>query len=388
MKLSKCLESNKLILGQKCENLGKATGSCFFPRKVFLSYSEKEGWQVVILNIIQLFLRKVFGAYQSTHLNPIAERVSKIESSDGVRDCKSRIQTVWAQKNLVRLGNAPLSSAQIIGFPEEHFDRLYQTSVAPLINALYKEGDVILVEGREAGKAGERSAHKATEDLKEDCVIMGWEPQNFKELHGAFRKSEAKYQELLACGDYLKTHFSVEGSLTTSQITDLRLKVNELVGKIEKLNEYYQSTDPCVLEAKSFLCDLFEKLTNGTLFADNPMGVFSTWTFKILSRLEKEAPLAMHTNMTPEERKEVFKTVPIRNASLVAEIDKYLNMGKRVFVIAGAAHLLRYPSIYGVEEVRDILQKNQFALVAKKDLFAGISKFNSDLKPLPLAAMY
>jgi hypothetical protein len=68
MKLSDCLVKNSSILGPHCTNLGKNTGSFFLGhRKILLSYTDKNGWEVLKLNIFQIFLRNVLGAYKSTH---------------------------------------------------------------------------------------------------------------------------------------------------------------------------------------------------------------------------------------------------------------------------------------------------------------------------------
>lgn len=381
MELPDCLAKNRVILGPKCNNLGKKSRSFLLGgHKVFLSYTNKNGWEVLKLNIFQIFLRSVFGVYKSTHLDAIAKKFNKLKLTSDLQDCHARIQACWTRKNLIGLGNAPSSEAKVICFPEQHGDSTYRASIAQLINSLYKEGDVVLVEGLEAGEVIPANSHQQTRNVKPNCIVNGWEPENYKTLNDAFfKEANAKYKELEACCHYFRDNLRMKGNMTAEEIITIKLKLDDLVEKIKNLNEYYKSQSNLILGAKKIFEDVFEKLKNGTLSECGSHGAVLYYIITcILRELEKNQEEALYKNETPEALKEVFKSVPLRNASLVKEIIKHRQEGRKVFVVAGASHLLEYPSPYvGCKEVHEALKKDKFILIPSKSLFnAKIAQLN------------
>ncbi len=92
--LSSALEKaqNHYDLGAKFEKLGKKEKGRFGGR-IYLAYDQKSGWNVRHLNIFQNLIRRVFGAYKSTHLTAIFEQLTK----EPVRPSAlfERIQALW-----------------------------------------------------------------------------------------------------------------------------------------------------------------------------------------------------------------------------------------------------------------------------------------------------
>lgn len=377
MKLSECLKENSLTLGQNCINLGnKTNASLLNGRKILLSFTGKSDWKILKLNLFELFLRKFLGAYKSTHLDYIAKKLNKQELTDDIKDCHTRIQTIWSKKNLIGLGNANFSEAKIVCFAEDHLDKSFQTSVAQLINAHYKEGDVVLIEGVEADKIIEANDYPQTRNLKPSCIVKGWEDENFKTITDeTFKESRAMHKALMACYDVFSENLPSEGTLTVEQISLVKIKLHEFLEKINKLNEYYKSK--YISQGKVFLENLFENLKTGSL----SLTAFKGGLACIMSELEKNQYKAFYKNATHNQVKEAKKTANVRNESLIREISKYQNNKQRIFVIAGKAHLL--PMGYrhvSVKEVQATLQKDKFIIITRNSLFTRVlARINSNL---------
>lgn len=108
--LSNAIQKNSQIFGNNCENLGKYEGSGIYKKKLFITYDRDAGWNYVKLNLLELFLRKAFGFFQSTHLDTVArgvirsrlhENISKIKidkkGEDDVSKFDKRIHDLWTK---------------------------------------------------------------------------------------------------------------------------------------------------------------------------------------------------------------------------------------------------------------------------------------------------
>ena len=69
--LFSCLQGYSQAIGNECQKLGKTEGKGLFRKKILMSYDMDKGWKCVKLNLMQLFFRRAFGSYQSTHLDTI-----------------------------------------------------------------------------------------------------------------------------------------------------------------------------------------------------------------------------------------------------------------------------------------------------------------------------
>ncbi len=383
MLLSDCLSKNHFLFGSNCEKLGTLRGSCL-GGKTLLSYTDKDGWEVLKLNVFQLFFRKVLGAYKSTHLDHIAKRINKLQITDNIKDCHARVEALWIKKNLIGLGNSDLPEAGIVCFAERHGDKCFRAGIAQLINASYRAGDIILVEGMEADQEIVSKDYQQTKTLNSECIVRGWEPKNFKEINGSsFKKASTKYEELQKLSNYFRDNLKMEGNLTDEEIDILKIKLDELTGKIKYLNEYYKSKSKIILQSDEILKEVLEKLKKGNLSSVGKHGaMLYAIIIKILVELEKNQEKALYKNMTSNEVTEIMAGVSVRNTSLINQINKYRREGRKVFVIAGASHLLEFPSPYkSCKEVKKCLGNDRFVVITRKrDFTKKIAELNSELK--------
>lgn len=393
MILSECLLKNKYDLGVGSANLGKSQG-CFLCRyKIFLAYSDETGWKIVRLNLIQLFFRRCFGAYKSTHFEYIVSRLNDIRVDAATQSCQSRIRQIWNKKHLVWLGNVPPSEAQVICFAEAHGDKSFRTGISELINAGYKEGDIVLLEGLKAGAIDSGPyRHQQAEYLKRECVTQGWEPENFEELVEVAHKTAFAWKaKMKTCMEDLVRDLRTKGEFTAEELEALKVKLKKFGEEVKILNTYYQSKSELVLNIDDNIDDLFKKVAAGTLSTVGDHGqLLKVILLCALAKLEENQEDANYTNakLTPEEISTLMSGVGPRNASLVSEIDKNRRLGKKVYVIAGASHLLNYPSPY-VEctIVKEMLHKEKFVIITKMSMYSeSIAKLNQDYTRIPAQA--
>ena len=74
--------------------------------------------------------------------------------------------------------------------------------------------------------------------------------------------------------------------------------------------------------------------------------------------------------------------IPLRNDSLIKEINKYREEGRKVFVIAGASHLLEFPKPWkSCKEVQEVLRQQKFIVIVNENNFTKkIAELNSNFE--------
>lgn len=138
------------------DSIGTWSGRFIFAQKALLSYTAANGWKIAHLNLIQLFFRKVFGAYKSTHLDHVFTHLdSAIKSKDNINQkhhLASCYNKLFPKYHFRSLGNAQLDKAKVICFAERHDDEHFHKYEISVIQKLYNtDTDVILVEGCPCG---------------------------------------------------------------------------------------------------------------------------------------------------------------------------------------------------------------------------------------------
>ncbi|MBA3815753.1 MAG: hypothetical protein H0X29_04385 [Parachlamydiaceae bacterium] len=103
-----------------------------------------------------------------------------------------KITTFWAKKHpipvlkqlseITYFGNASRSDADIIGICQLHSDPNEAEFTAKILNANYREGDVILVEGIDSNRNPLPDTSQHTLHFPKNATIFGWEPIGFEEL--------------------------------------------------------------------------------------------------------------------------------------------------------------------------------------------------------------
>lgn len=378
------LRQNRTFLGNTYERIGKWVGFGLFSRKVFLSHDKETGWSIASLNPLQLLFRNAFGLYRNTHLKHVFKCLSEENPQSKVADLSfySRIAKVWAEKCLKWVGNTSLKDAQVFCFGEKHGDHAYREVVQQFINENYREGDVVLIEGFKAGEVIKACDSQLTQKLKENCLVMGWEPQNFKELNqNGFKLHHAKYQELLELMKQFETTFPENFSFTQSEIPLLKKSLEEIGDKVQELNQYYNSKDWEVLKVKELFSNLLQQVSEQKF--KNPRVLIFYAICETLSKLEKEQGKALYKNLTTDAQKHLLKNAPLRDLSLIQEISKNRHDGRRIFVIGGLAHFIQTPYASSKNQVKEELAKHQFVVVGRKKMMDKFSGLNKDIPQLP-----
>lgn len=381
--LSDCLAKNQATLGSNFSNLGR-TISSWRGHKILLSYTKKNGWGIRKLNIVQFFLRKVFGAYRSTHLSLVCKKINQLEISDNIKNCHRHIQLAWMKKHLIGLGNANLADARVICFAEKHGNSSFRAGVAYLINSHYRDGDIILGEGLEVGKTRETRKHQQVGNVRPGLIVHGWEPKNFQEMQNnwsPFKKADQMHGEIKKQFDLFE-YLKEKDIYTSKETEDLKLKIDRLINKIEELNKYYKSKSPRVLRVREALEGIFEKFKNKTLDKDGKHGVMLYYCIILmLEDLEKEQEKALYRKITFAEARKIIENCSERNSSLSREIHQQRKQGRRIFVPGGATHFLEGFGDDSCKKVKNTLKQDKFiTIVAKKDLTFWRSFRNRDLK--------
>lgn len=374
--LISALNQNRAFLSESYKQDGKRID--FFGRKAFFSLN-KTGLSIIKLNPFQLFLRNTFGFYKNTHLTHVFKYLSKKKSkAEGiVLPFYLRMAKIWTEKYLKWVGNASVRDAKVICFGERHGDRAFRAAVQQFINENYREGDIVLIEGVKAGEIVKPRDTQLTRELKENCLVMGWEPQNFKELNqNGLGVHKAKYQELLALIKLFETTFPENCLFNPTEISLLKNSFEEIGNKILELNQYYQSKTPGVKNVKNFFSNLLQHVIEQK-FQEPRICVLYAIS-KILSELEKVQEKALYKNLSSEANESLMKNASLRDPSLIHEISKYRQEGRRLFVIGGLAHFLQTP--YTSEnQVKKELAKHQFVVLGRRTEIDKFAKLNKDM---------
>lgn len=361
MKLKECLDKYRSEVGEHCEKLGKSTGPWGLGKKCYLSYTKGQGWDgwdVVKLNIIQRFLRAIRLDYKGTHIDLVGRKIAR-QPLFADKDCLEAIVSHWSKKNLFIQGNCSIDNAKIIGLPETHLKPIYNAAAAQIIKKIYRPGDVILVEAIKAGVKTKAADSAMTSFLSSDFIIRGWEPKNLEISNNIPNLRNEKYNELLSILTKAKTF--VGRKLTDEEIDSFETVNNELILKIIDLNLYYKSKNKLVLNAANNINAAFteSKETKRAI-------IWFMKIMQILALFEKRHTKKYYREMSPEENKAISDNMKARNDSLIAEITKYRNKGKRVFVCAGAAHLLNLVEGDESVEVRKFLSKDSYCHIVSR----------------------
>lgn len=232
-------------LGSNYQFLGKSQGSFLKRKKSFLSYNNKTGWDVIRLNAIQLFLRKYFGFYRSTHLKTIAKAWSKVSQNKEYRDNKlnKRIHSLWEKKfpnkifpYALALGNSSLEKAEVICIAEQHGLKSSKEVMAHIINRYYREGDIILLESLKAGTE-KRAEEIFGPLLKKGLIVKGWDVEG---LDSIFNTVDKKYEELIKRKEEIVKLFPGKQG-EAANYAEIQVKLNQFSKDLPHYFEYFIS---------------------------------------------------------------------------------------------------------------------------------------------------
>ncbi len=376
MNLTECLTSNSTLLGPNCENLGKTMGKgcCFWNRyKVYLSCDSKNHWKVEKFNLFFVLLRKIFGCFLSTHLSRVKNEVTKLLADPIQKDAALRIQNVW--NPFICLGNTDPTKAQVVCFADDHTDEAGVAFRETFIAKHWEKGAIVLVEGEQAGKVVAKTS-PLRPHLPDDYLVQGWEPANFKELISSYStQSKAMLAELNGCLDYLKEDLPLDGEIPLVKKAEIKGKLDNIKDTLKRLNKFYQSKGPCISNIDKAFDSHFQLLSENKITGKILLLLVSDPIFE----LSKRHYDTWNKSLSPEQLQSMYKAAAIRNDSLIAEMQKQIAAGRKVFVIGGSGHLLQLPiSDNSCQRVKEALHKFRFSILTR-------TKFeNKPLAPLNL----
>lgn len=378
MELLQCLQGNQALVGKECSNLGKKCKTGWLGRhKILLSYDEKNGWNVVKLNIFQIFFRKVFGCYKNTHLDYIAKHCRNVKSDDPkIIACQGRIQALWNTNFLVAYGNTDLAHAQVICFAEAHTDETFRVAIGGIIDSYYEDGDAVLVEGLSVGEYELAAKNEQTFFSKKEYMIQGWEPKNFDEIpNNVYAKAKINHRQFVR-----QTNKMVE--LCQNQPSHLENELESYIISMRNLQSYYQVPQEIIGRRVDLIRNLFEKIKESSFNQDEIVN-FQYALFSIINALRDEMWKSYDSKIGSAELSEVTN---LRNHSLAQQTAKNCGKNKRVFDIAGVSHLLKCrPPQTDNQNVKDELKKHSFVIITnKKYLSRQLLSLNTDLNPQAL----
>jgi hypothetical protein len=402
--LHKVLSNNKTLLGDQYQNLGKSTGSFLYKKRIFLAYNEKKNeFDVVTLNVIQIFLRNVFGFYKSTRLAVVANAWDgyKIDNEKLPKELDAldqKLHSAWKRKYpkaafptyAIFLATDSSQNPRIIAGADIHTDDILHKVFGRTINQHYKPGDLVIVEGVRAGIVTTKR-QGATQHIKESVLLQGWEPEGFekstvfdktiKEVVNPMEQTWVKLraavpkddnfsdQDLIPLEQAIKEFSEAMGQAYAHNYSNAQERENQLSADREFLRKSYAK-----LKDKSF--PQGEKATRGQMWlAIIAQGIL----LKVSDKTEK----AKYDHVTKKGWKDAVKRGGIRNASLADQIENALKSGRRVMLTAGALHLINGGPKENMDRILALFQKYSTVLVTNRKFFQQHAFVNGHLREIP-----
>lgn len=373
------LGKNRQLLGSNYENLGRSVGRGFGKRKIFLSYNRQEkSWKIVKFNIIQLIVRK-FGFYKSTHLKNVVyhwER-HKLSYKPFDKTLEKRFQTLWQKTYPKKLPlsfalyfsnqkEVKLDSVNLILFAEKHTKHSHRKFIGEVINQFYRPGDIILVEQSDKEDLKMQNCGQL-KYVKRKCIVKGWDPlQRKSEIFDATPPAEKKkeLEEILA---KFLIQFPKKKRFTNEDYQKIENSIDLLIKDLTPYLKYFHSKREEIEKTIAALSSIKNLAKEKKILRRNQL---LKETSNALERTFILADKMRYRHFTPKGRAIVRETVAERNAALAKAILENSQPGKRVFVIAGALHLVAARSKLqaNLKLVKDAMSKHNFVLAIPKQL--------------------
>ena len=398
--LEVALSENKNLLGSNYCNLGKRSEFGPLGGKTFLSYRGAFGWDVVRLNPWQLLARTILGWYKETRLETVIEgwnryKVGRIEFKPekykDLPELEKRLQDLWKKSRgpaepfppfALFFGNCDnMKKAQVICFGERHGDKAFRKFTSMIINKLYRPGDIVLVEGRVAGKPVRPKDFPCTQHIRQDVKMQGWEPK-IKQIK--FSKRDEMRNGLRDKNKAFLAKFPKK--IKAEQIDELEKKTKAFFH--EELLSFYEFFFP-KLELRREALERVERTWSNFFSAvrkkefNSPINAWKTLFMHFIEELYDRMEKVIYKHITAEESKKIDEEIPIRNDSLCSEMDKHTRSRRRVFIIGGALHFFRSPE-GDRDKVVDALKRRNFILATPNRVYKTFisASLNADLQPL------
>jgi hypothetical protein len=230
------------------------------------------------------------------------------------------------------------------------------------INAHYRKGDTVLLEGVPTGACC--CGFPEIMGLKNDILAWGWDVDNIEEVEfPCNREAKNMYSKIEGVWTKILTYFDFE---------ELGRNLDCISQEIQELIDYFDSSlEPAKVTLKKY----YEDSKKASL----PLDFFKILTSEMLQKF-RENDVAPYRHMRQEDYEIIRKTKQDREYCLVRQIKLRRSRNERLFVIAGASHVLGWSDKLKVpfpREVQACLSSEKFVLIAnKRPLTKEVIEFN------------
>jgi hypothetical protein len=387
--------------------MGSCSKTLLFPKKNFLSVNKSrethiQEWSIRTLNIVQVVLRNFFGGYKDTHLKTITTAWNHYQSTHG-NVCPSlskKIDELWAKKHKTSLleessqvfmfGNSLPIDAAIIGICQLHSDPDEAKFTSKIIQENYREGDIVLVEGIDADRSVCPNEVPQTWNFPKNAEIHGWEPVGFQALSDfvfepvisvlkEFESQAAIFTKLFGNINFEKVQpkFSFNqysAKQKASRWNDCFKSAAEgFVKAVEKIEARFSGTPDAIHKLNQSIAKLLQMFLDeykvfmlSSKNTDEAKKMFSVFS-ELYEQCSRHITQNKYkTGWTQAQNNFFINTWNTRQTSLANEVNRNIELKKRIFVCAGAA--LFFPK-RGSETSASLsaIQKHKYCLVIQNN---------------------
>lgn len=373
------------------QQLGAYTRTGFGFHKSYLARSASGQWGILKLNPYQVFLRNCLGLYKQTRLPQVLNEWKRYQFENGQKFplLTERLEALWAKTYPKRelpyhsyFGNADVAKAQVINLGLLYTDPFDLPSAAKFISKHYTQGDIVLIEGVDIDQKVVVDKNQLTKLIDKPVIVQGWEPIGYTEAHAKVFEASLNFDS--ACAHYIfefgvlfeNPRFQDGTRLSFCDPSSNERKKIDLDAKgLEKLWERIFKNQ--ILGFQKLMKQIGEASKEPDVFlpySERLMASFDLYVrsqdLSVLKREINEITTTVQQILEKKKYRNLFNenasrffadTWPIRQASLAQQIDRCCSAGKRVFVMAGAAHF--FPNRgKTASQVVDTLKKYKFTI--------------------------
>jgi hypothetical protein len=259
-----------------------------------------------------------------------------------------------------------LDEADVICFAiDDPSDKQLQKKIDERIAELHRESDVILLQGRKVSQSG---SPWLTQCEAKGSLIVGCEPENYEQLLGTPEGYDENLNQLETLFKPIFNLLSNGLPSTAEEIAQMDEALKVFVSEHKRLAEYFDPETTYRLE--NLFGKGFSHFKQTVLdAAHDPIQLFKALILTALDPLEKNQMEARDRHMTPENYQQLYAGIPVRNAFLCQEIDKWRAQGKRVIVLAASGCLYAHSKIppQSVDQVDAMLNRHRCVIAEKRE---------------------
>lgn len=344
-------------LNTNLQNIGKYTRQGIFWYKSFLSFDKNGHLKIRQLNLLQILTRRFLGWYQDTTLRNVIKSWDAYQIKHGniCPELTEKLSSLWKNNyftvapfrtsDTFYIGNSKIENAEVIGIGQVFSDPNNSAFCGKLLSLYYKPGNIILVEGVDAGRILSSDQNPQTSLLKSSAEIHGWEPMGYEALNARVFESTLS----------IENQFRFSASMALKLINNKNFQKNEgswnqlfisamenFFEAIDKMTERLPEEHPSDSSDKLPRLEEFKKQHQFFLESQKTNDECKSFieAFKhFFKKYHQSFQKSKYTHKWTAAQDNFFKnTWGIRQQSLSNEIERFRKLGKRIFVCAGASH--------------------------------------------------